>query len=91
MCDAFIAIREEIREIEKGKAEEENNVLTNAPHPQSIMTADEWPYPYTRGQAAYPVEGLKDRKFWPTVGKLDDVYGDRNVICTCPSVEEWVR
>ena len=82
MCDAFIAIREEIRQIENGKADEENNLLSNAPHPNHVVCASDWPYPYTREQAAFPVDGLKDRKFWPTVGKLDDVYGDRNVVCT---------
>ena len=91
MCDALIAIREEIRAVEEDRAAKGNNVLSNAPHPISVVSGDSWEYPYSREQAAFPVESLKDRKFWPSVGKLDDVYGDRHVVCTCPSVEEWVR
>ena len=91
MCDALIAIREEIRAVEEDRAAKGNNVLSNAPHPISVLSGDSREYPYSREQAAFPVESLKDRKFWPSVGKLDDVYGDRHVVCTCPSVEEWVR
>jgi glycine dehydrogenase len=77
--------------VEEGRADAEDNVLVNAPHPLEVMAGDEWEYPYTREAAAYPVPGLRLRKFWPTVGKLDDVYGDRNVVCSCPPMEDWVR
>jgi len=79
MCDALLSIREEIRAVEEGRAKEGDNVLSNAPHPLSVVCADEWTLPYSRETAAYPVPSLVERKFWPSVGKLDDVYGDRNV------------
>ncbi|MCH2134113.1 MAG: aminomethyl-transferring glycine dehydrogenase [Phycisphaerales bacterium] len=90
-CDAMIGIREEIRAIEKGEADKENNVLHNAPHSLATVTADEWPHPYSREQAAYPAAWLRDRKFWPPVDRVDNPFGDRNLVCTCPSVESLER
>ncbi|WP_185857343.1 aminomethyl-transferring glycine dehydrogenase [Blattabacterium cuenoti] len=81
--DTLISIRQEIKEIEDGKFSKENNVLKNAPHSIDILTQDEWKYPYSREKAAYPLRWIKDRKFWTSVNRVDDGYGDRNLICTC--------
>ncbi|KAL6524003.1 hypothetical protein OROMI_031098 [Orobanche minor] len=81
-CDALISIREEISLIEKGKADIHNNVLKGAPHPPSLLMADVWTKPYSREYAAYPAAWLKTAKFWPTTGRVDNVYGDRNLVCT---------
>eukprot|EP00158_Paraphelidium_tribonemae_P008331 Partr_v1_DN28553_c0_g1_i1_m73874 putative glycine dehydrogenase len=90
-CDALISIREEIREVEEGKLPKDNNPLVNAPHTMDVLMADEWTRPYTRERAAYPVDWLRvgnRGKFWPSVGRLDDSYGDRNLFCSCPPLEE---
>jgi len=79
LCDAFIAIREEIREIEEGKADRVNNVIKNAPHTAKVVTATDWNRPYTREQAAYPLP--HNDKYWPSVGKVNDAHGDRNLVC----------
>ncbi|MDP4290089.1 MAG: aminomethyl-transferring glycine dehydrogenase [Bacteroidota bacterium] len=84
LIKAMISIRNEIREIEEGKADKANNVLKFAPHTAKVVTADEWSHPYSRQRAAFPME--HDDKFWPSVGRLDDAYGDRNLFCTCPPV-----
>ncbi|KAG9455700.1 hypothetical protein H6P81_000208 [Aristolochia fimbriata] len=81
-CDALISIREEIAQIESGKADINNNVLKGAPHPPSILMADKWTKPYSRDYAAFPAAWLRAAKFWPTTGRVDNVYGDRNLICT---------
>ncbi|XP_027368973.1 glycine dehydrogenase (decarboxylating), mitochondrial isoform X7 [Abrus precatorius] len=81
-CDALISIRKEIAEIEKGKADINNNVLKGAPHPPSLLMADAWTKPYSREYAAFPASWLRVSKFWPTTGRVDNVYGDRNLICT---------
>ncbi|KAJ8448840.1 hypothetical protein Cgig2_011461 [Carnegiea gigantea] len=81
-CGALISIREEIAEIEKGKADPHNNVLKGAPHPPSVLMADSWNKPYSRDYAAFPAPWLRSAKFWPTTGRVDNVYGDRNLICT---------
>ncbi|CAJ2675229.1 unnamed protein product [Trifolium pratense] len=81
-CDALISIRKEIAEIEKGNADLHNNVLKGAPHPPSLLMADAWTKPYTREYAAFPAPWLRGAKFWPTTGRVDNVYGDRNLICT---------
>ncbi len=86
---AMKSIRIEIQSIEDGNSEKENNVLKNAPHPEYMCTADEWNLPYTRSKAAYPMEGQKGNKFWASVRRVDDAYGDRNLICSCPSIEEY--
>ncbi len=88
-CDALIAIREEIREIEKGEADQENNVLKNAPHTMAVITSDDWSFPYSRQKAGYPLPWLQGRKFWSSVRRVDDAYGDRNLMCTCPTVSEY--
>lgn len=88
-CDAMIAIRGEIQEIIDGKADPDNNVLKNAPHTADMCLADDWDKPYPREKAAYPLKYLSDNKFWPTVGRLDNVYGDRNPVCSCPPLEAY--
>ncbi len=90
-CDALIRIREEIDEVARGEFEEKNNVLVNAPHTVQIVSADEWSYPYTREKAAYPLPYLRQGfKFWPAVGRVDNAYGDRNLVCTCPPMEAYM-
>ena len=78
-CDAMIAIRQEIRDIEEGRAARDNNLIKNAPHTMNVVCADEWTRPYTRQQAAFPLAHTE--KYWPTVGKIDDAFGDRNLVC----------
>lgn len=89
LVDALISIRQEIREIEEGKADRTNNVLRNSPHTLKVITSDKWDRPYTREKAAFPVASLKHNKYWPAVGRIDSVYGDRNLICTCPPLESY--
>ena len=79
----------EIRDIEEGKADRDNNVLTNAPHTMQIIGSDAWDRPYSRERAAWPKAWLRDAKFWPTVGRIDNVYGDRNLVCSCPPMSEY--
>ncbi len=86
-CDAMISIREEIKNASK---EDENNPLKNAPHTQEMMTADIWEFPYTRKQAAFPLAYIADNKFWPTVRRVDDAFGDRNLICSCNPIEDYM-
>ncbi|GAA0166124.1 dehydrogenase [Lithospermum erythrorhizon] len=88
LCDALISIREEIALIEKGKADMNNNVLKSAPHPPSMLMADTWTKPYSREYAAYPASWLRDAKFWPSTGRVDNVYGDRNLVCTLEPVSQ---
>ncbi|HYF47835.1 MAG TPA: aminomethyl-transferring glycine dehydrogenase [Planctomycetota bacterium] len=90
-CEAMIAIRNEIKEVESGAQPRENNVLKNAPHTADVLLATEWTRPYAREKAAYPVEWLKSHKFWPSVGRLDNVYGDRNLVCACTPIEEYAK
>ena len=87
LCDALIAIRGEIRAIEDGKSDKVNNPLKNAPHTAAIVTATEWTRPYSREQAAWPSAWLREHKFWPFVARIDNVWGDRNLFCTCPPLE----
>jgi glycine dehydrogenase len=89
-CDALIAIREEIREIEMGVAQREDNLLTNAPHTLQQVIADDWNRPYPRERAAFPSPSTRLHKVWPTVGRIDSAFGDRNLVCTCPPMEEYV-
>ena len=89
-CDAMIAIHGEITAIENGQTDKQNNLLKNAPHTAEVVTADEWTRPYSRQQAAYPAKWLHDHKFWPPVGRIDNVYGDRNPVCACPPVEAYM-
>jgi glycine dehydrogenase len=90
-CDALIAIRKEIEEIEGGRAQRDNNVLKHAPHTADMVVSDSWNFPYSREQAAYPTHWVRQRKFWPSVGRIDGVYGDRNLICACPPIEEYAE
>ena len=86
-CDALIAIRGEIQEIESGRMPRDNNVLKNAPHTAQAVTAADWKHPYSREQAAFPTPWTRESKFWPAVARIDDAYGDRHLICTCPPME----
>lgn len=87
-CDAMIKIRAEIRAVENGSLDKEDNPLKNAPHTAAEIVG-EWSHPYSREQAVYPVESLIDGKYWPPVGRVDNVFGDRNLICACPSIESY--
>jgi len=86
-CDAMISIR---KEIERANADDTNNVLKNAPHTLAMLTYDTWVYPYTREQAAYPLDYIHDNKFWPSVRRVDDAYGDRNLVCSCAPIEAYM-
>jgi glycine dehydrogenase len=88
-CDGMIAIHGEISAIESGQADERNNLLKNAPHTADMIAADVWNHPYSREQAAFPVLGLRDYKFWPAVGRIDNVFGDRNPVCSCVGMENF--
>jgi glycine dehydrogenase len=90
-CDALLAIRGEIQAVLDGKADARDNVLKNAPHTAEELTADDWTHPYTREQAAYPLPYLREAKFWPSVARIDNPYGDRNLICACPPIEAFVE
>ncbi len=89
-CDAMIAIRTEIQELELGTADADDNVLNNAPHTLAEVSADAWTHVYSRSQAAYPSDAARAHKFWPTVGRVDNAYGDRNLVCSCPPMEAYV-
>ncbi len=89
-CDALIAIRSEIREIESGAAERGNNVLFHAPHPLETVLSDSWTRPYPRELAGFPSAATRSHKVWPTVSRIDGAYGDRNLVCTCPPIEAYV-
>lgn len=89
-CDAMLSIREEIRAIEEGKISKDENPLKLAPHTAQMVTAETWDRPYTREQAAYPAPWTKEWKFWPAVGRIEDSYGDRNLVCTCPDIDSFV-
>ena len=86
-CDAMISIKKEIDNVSK---DEPNNVLKNAPHTMAMLTSNEWLSPYTREKAAFPLEYIKDNKFWPSVRRVDDAYGDRNLICSCAPIEDYM-
>ena len=87
--DAMIAIREEIRQIEAGKLPQDNNPLKNAPHTAENLLSGEWNRPYTREAAAYPVAALRSNKYWSPVGRVDNVWGDRNLSCSCIPVSDY--
>ncbi len=88
-CDAMIAIREEVRAIEEGRMDRADNPLKNAPHTQFVCSGNDWKHPYSREQAAFPLGWVRVRKFWPSVGRVDNPYGDRNLVCTCPPMSEY--
>ncbi|HKL36149.1 MAG TPA: aminomethyl-transferring glycine dehydrogenase [Salegentibacter sp.] len=86
-CDALISIRQEIEELDS----EEDNVLKNAPHTITMLTSDEWKFSYSREKAAYPLNYVSENKFWPSVRRVDEAFGDRNLMCTCPPIEEYME
>ncbi|HVT57584.1 MAG TPA: aminomethyl-transferring glycine dehydrogenase [Thermoanaerobaculia bacterium] len=88
-CDALIAIREEIRAVEEGRADRQDNALKRAPHTALEVTASSWERAYSREQAAFPAPWVREHKFWPAVGRVDNVWGDRNLMCSCPPVESY--
>ncbi len=90
-CDALIAIRAEIQAVIDGKADKQDNVLKNAPHTAAVALADEWTHPYTRQQAVFPLPFVKANKVWPTVGRIDNAYGDRHLVCACMPIEAYAQ
>ncbi|MFN8353766.1 MAG: aminomethyl-transferring glycine dehydrogenase [Spirosomataceae bacterium] len=90
-CDAMIAIRNEITEIEEGQADRGNNVLKNAPHTMTVALAENWTLPYSREKAVFPLPQVKNNKFWPAVSRIDGAYGDRNLVCSCLPLEEYAE
>ena len=88
-CDALISIRAEIQEIEEGRIDRSNNLLKNAPHTADMVMKDEWQHPYSREAAAFPTPWVKARKFWPAVGRINNAFGDKNLVCTCPPTIEY--
>ena len=90
-CDAMISIRNEIREIENGAADKKENVLKRAPHTQMNICSTAWNRPYSREKAAFPIERLKTNKFWPTIARVNNTYGDRNLVCTCEPVSSYAE
>ena len=89
LCDALISIRAEIEQVELGIADAQDNALKNAPHTAAMVTADEWAHAYSRTQAAYPAAWTREWKFWPSVRRVDNAYGDRNLVCSCPPIEAY--
>jgi glycine dehydrogenase len=90
LCDALIAIRAEIARVERGELSREDNPLKHAPHPAHVVSGDAWPHAYTRQEAAYPAPWLREHKYWPPVCRVDNAYGDRNLVCTCDTPEDYV-
>jgi glycine dehydrogenase len=88
LCDALIAIRDEIRAIEEGRMDRSDNPLKNAPHTAAAISATSWGHPYSREEAAFPAPWTREHKFWPPVARIDNAYGDRNLVCTCPPMDE---
>ena len=89
--EVMINIKQEINAIITGEADKENNPLKNAPHTINVLFADEWDRPYNKQTAAFPLNWLKEAKYWPTVGRVNDAYGDRNLICSCAPIEDFVE
>jgi glycine dehydrogenase len=88
-CDALIAIHAEIKMIEEGKLDKVDNPLKNAPHTQAVICANEWNHTYTRQQAAFPLPYVVNNKFWPSVARVNNTYGDRNLVCSCEPTESY--
>jgi glycine dehydrogenase len=88
-CEALISIRKEIEEVANGTADKEDNVLKNAPHTMHVALEEDWKHKYSRQKAVFPSKTVKENKFWPSVGRVDNAYGDRNLICACPSIENY--
>jgi len=91
LCDALVSIRAEIEQVELGIADRDDNALKNAPHTAAMVTSDEWTHAYPRSQAAYPAPWTREHKFWPVVRRVDNAYGDRNLVCACPPIESYVE
>ncbi|MEE9446888.1 MAG: aminomethyl-transferring glycine dehydrogenase [Arenicellales bacterium] len=89
--NAMVSIRKEIAAIEAGEMDKDNNPLKNAPHSNQLIDYDEWPFPYTRAQAFFPEAGSKFNKYWPPVGRIDNIYGDKNLHCSCPAIESYAQ
>ena len=90
-CDAMLSIKSEIDDVINGVSDIENNLLKNSPHSLSVVTNDIWEYKYSRKCAAFPLDSIVDNKFWPLVGRVDDAYGDRNLICSCAPIESFIE
>lgn len=90
-CEAMISIRNEIKEIEEGKFDKADNVIKNAPHTSRVVVADNWTRTYSRQKAVFPLKWVKENKFWPSVGRVDNAYGDRNLVCSCAPIEAYVE
>jgi glycine dehydrogenase len=90
-CDALIAIKKEIEEIANGSADKEDNVLKNSPHTIEVVVSDGWKHSYSREKAAYPAHWLRTNKFWSPVGRVNGAYGDRQLVCSCPPIEEYAE
>jgi glycine dehydrogenase len=88
-CEAMIGIHAEIQAIESGQTDRQNNLLKQSPHTADMIAVEKWERPYSREQACFPVPSLRDHKFWPPVGRIDNVYGDRNLVCTCAGMEAY--
>ena len=88
-CEAMISIRSEIEEVESGKVKVEESVLKNAPHTMELAVNDEWDFIYSRKKAVFPLGFVKENKFWPTVSRINDALGDRNLICSCAPVSDY--
>ena len=90
-CDALLSIRKEIEAIENGNADKKENALKNAPHTQAVVISSDWSKPYTREDAAFPLDYVRYNKFWPSVARVNNTHGDRNLICTCEPTESYVH
>ncbi|MDP4116897.1 MAG: glycine dehydrogenase (aminomethyl-transferring), partial [Bacteroidota bacterium] len=90
-CEALALIKQEILEIENGSADKVDNVLKNCPHTAKQATSDKWIHPYSREKAVFPANWLKENKFWPSVSRINNAYGDRNLICSCQPIEEYTE
>jgi glycine dehydrogenase len=88
-CEALLSIHEEMLAVERGEADRANNVLKNAPHTSLVVCGDNWNRPYSREQAAFPSESTRASKFWPYVSRIDNTYGDRNLVCTCAGMDAY--
>jgi len=88
-CDAMLSIHAEIQAVIEGRAEKVDNVLKNAPHTAEMVISDTWTHPYGREEAAYPMSIQRKHKFWPSVGRIDNVHGDRNLVCSCVGMEAY--
>ena len=88
-CNAMTRIRKEIADIEEGRADKENNLLRNAPHPHTLLLEENWRFPYSKQDAFFPMQEIELEKYWPPVGRIDNSHGDRNLVCSCPPIEDY--